>query len=89
MTSSQQEPQNGDLYLGPLHRLVNQDLNWAHERESQGDFAEYPGQYLAIVDRKVLAAGYRPLEFLAKAAESAGVPEERVALYWVDDGRWY
>jgi hypothetical protein len=72
------------LLASPLEREVIGELRWAHEQEACGAFAGYAGKYLAIVNRSVQAAGGDPGRVVDEAAQKAGVPSERVALFHVE-----
>jgi hypothetical protein len=70
------------LEVGPLHREIVAELRWAYEQCARGAFNAYLGQYLAIVNKTVQAVG-DPGDARDEAARKAGVPPERVALFFV------
>jgi hypothetical protein len=74
------------LKVGPLHAEVIGDLRWAYEQYAQGAFDCYAGQYVAIVNKTVHAAGGDLARMTEEAARKADVRPERVALFHVELG---
>jgi hypothetical protein len=70
------------LLVSPLHAEVTAELRWAYVEGERGAFNAYLGQYLGIVNKTVLAVG-DSMYARNEAARKAGVPPERVALFYV------
>ena len=76
----------GDLLVGPFHRMVNADMIWATRQYASGAFDSYLGQYVGVVEEKVLATGWGWGETMERAAAIAGVIPARVAVFYADGG---
>ncbi len=70
------------LEVSPLQAEVTAELRWAYVQGERGAFSAYLGQYLGIVNKTILAVGDSAYA-RDEAAKKAGVPPERVALFYV------
>ncbi|HEX5269534.1 MAG TPA: hypothetical protein VFW33_03555 [Gemmataceae bacterium] len=68
--------------MSPLQAEVTAELRWAYAECDRGAFSAYLGQYLGIVNKTVHAVGDAACA-RREAAKKAGVPPERVALFYV------
>jgi hypothetical protein len=74
------------LECTPEQKEFIEEWRWAIEQHVRGCFAAYEGQHVAIVNKKVYAAGTDIPAMRAEAAAKAGVKPHRVAIYLVESG---
>ena len=54
------------------------DRNWISEHYSKGTFDEFRGQYIAVVNKKVLGHSKKRVELIESVAAETGIAPDRI-----------
>ncbi len=70
----------GDLVadLDDQGKAALADANWVNEEYSKGTFDEFRGQYIAVVNKKVLGYGKNRLRLAESVAAETGIDADRI-----------
>jgi hypothetical protein len=68
----------------PFPEAVLADWRWVHQQKATGQFAEYAGMHVAVLDQKVLGASWDPILLRQTLAEKHHLDPQRLVVTYVD-----
>jgi hypothetical protein len=79
-------PADGEdrLQLTPEWREYYADVDWVHEEYNAGRWAQYAGEYIAVVGKKLLGHGPDRLKLRQEVARESGVRPGRIHITYIE-----
>jgi CheY-like chemotaxis protein len=70
--------------VAPVDPDVIKDWQWIYRELQENNLARYKGQYIAVVNCRVVASGGNLDEVRTQACKASSAEKERVVMFWID-----